>query len=90
MAMFPIITLAAPVYGRQAVGSTTGFSRGGRLRRAGTVYHVTTLADSGLGLLRDAVPPRNRTVVVAAATPVSTSLIFRVIFGQPIPSQKTW
>jgi subtilisin-like proprotein convertase family protein len=46
-----------------AEGTGGGAFGGGRLGYSNTVYHVTTLADSGFGSLRDAVSSTNRTVV---------------------------
>ena len=46
-----------------AAGAGGGAMGGGRLGYTSTVYHVTTLADSGAGSLRDAVSSTNRTVV---------------------------
>jgi pectate lyase len=66
-------------FGRHAVGA-----------RGGTVYHVTTLADSGPGSLRDAVSVPNRTVVfeVGGVIELSERLIFlnnQTIAGQTAP-----
>ena len=46
-----------------AEGMGGGAIGGGRLGYSNTVYHVTSLADSGAGTLRDAVSSTNRTVV---------------------------
>ncbi len=66
-------------FGRHAVGA-----------RGGDVYHVTTLADSGAGSLRDALSMPDRTVVfdVGGVIELSERLIFlhnQTIAGQTAP-----
>src|SRR5215472_5104864 len=67
-----------------------GFGENATGGRNGTVYHVTTLADSGTGSFRDAVSKGNRTIVfdiggtinLASAVSCSSSL---TIAGQTAP-----
>lgn len=65
------------------------FSTGGR---AGTVYHVTNLNDSGTGSLRDAVSQPNRIVVfdVAGVINISSRIVFKnnlYVAGQTAPGE---
>jgi pectate lyase len=67
-----------------------GFGRHATGARGGDVYHVTTLADSGEGSLRDAISVPNRTVIfdVAGVIELSERLIFQenlTIAGQTAP-----
>ena len=60
--------------------------------RGGTVYHVTTLADSGVGSFRDAVSQPNRTVVFDVGGVIDLSSDVEVvdnltIAGQTAPGQ---
>ena len=60
--------------------------------RGGTVYHVTTLADSGVGSFRDAVSQPNRTVVFDIGGIINLSSDVEVvdnitIAGQTAPGQ---
>ncbi len=62
--------------------------------RTGTVYHVTSLADSGLGTLRDAVGSTNRTVVfdvsgvIFLRSPLLITNSYLTIAGQSAPAGK--
>ena len=62
--------------------------------RTGTVYHVTSLADSGPGTLRDAVGSTNRTVVfdvsgvIFLRSPLLITNSFLTIAGQSAPAGK--
>ena len=65
------------------------FATGGR---AGTVYHVTNLNDSGAGSLRDAVSQPNRIIVfdVAGVIKISSRLVFKnnlYVAGQTAPGE---
>lgn len=65
------------------------FASGGRL---GTVYHVTNLADSGQGSLRDAVSKPNRIVVfdVAGVIKINSRIVFSknlYVAGQTAPGE---
>lgn len=65
------------------------FAKGGR---AGSVYHVTNLNDSGTGSLRDAVSSSNRIVVfdVAGVINISSRIVFAsnlYVAGQTAPGE---
>lgn len=65
------------------------FATGGR---AGTVYHVTNLNDSGAGSLRDAVSQPNRIIVfdVAGVIKISSRIVFKnnlYVAGQTAPGE---
>jgi pectate lyase len=69
-----------------------GFGRFAKGARAGTpsIYHVTTLNDSGTGSLRDAISQPNRIVVfdVSGVIKISSRLVFSnnlTIAGQTAP-----
>ena len=68
-----------------------GFGANATGGRSGTVYHVTTLADSGAGSFRDAVSAANRIVVFDVGGYISLSTAVSVqnnitIAGQTAPA----
>jgi hypothetical protein len=82
------LTTATPAFPQ-----AEGFGRFAKGGRGGTIYHVTTLADSGAGSFRDALSAGNRTIVFdvggqiinTARLGVSASNI--TIAGQTAPGQ---
>lgn len=92
--MFIAVALAVSVYGND-IPAFPGAEGAGSLStggRGGTVYHVTTLADSGPGSLRQAVESRGpRTVIfdIGGTIALQTPLVVRhgqiTIAGQTAP-----
>lgn len=74
-----------------AFPGATGSGGGAVGGRFGTVYHVTSLGDSGPGTLRDAVSVANRTVIfdvsgtINLVTPLVITNSFLTIAGQTAP-----
>ncbi len=87
VASLSVITLQAQQLAFPGAQGFGAYASGGR---AGTVYHVTTLADSGTGSFRDAVSVANRIVVFDVGGYISLSTAVSVksnitIAGQTAP-----
>jgi autotransporter-associated beta strand protein len=89
VALMPFSALGAK---QIAFPGAEGFGKYAVGGRAGTVYHVTTLNDSGTGSLRDAISQSNRIVVfdVSGVIKLSSRLVFSsnlYVAGQTAPGE---
>lgn len=87
-----MLVLTASADNQLAFPGAEGFGRFATGGRGGTVYHVTTLSDSGTGSLRDAVSKPNRIIVfdVSGVIKLSSRLVFSsnlYVAGQTAPGE---